>query len=128
VVARTRDVRNEPLDRGGVILEQLHAVAAPGLEVAEPRREVRGAGGQRIEGDGFDRALGAHLGLRLPDVARSARLLLDPAARDFKLLRIAFEAGFNSKSVFNIAFKKIAGISPSEFRRLLGDGAAGGDS
>jgi len=52
-------------------------------------------------------------------VDEAKRKLLDPAAKDFKLLRIAFEAGFNSKSVFNIAFKKNTGVSPSEFRRLL---------
>jgi ligand-binding sensor domain-containing protein/AraC-like DNA-binding protein len=53
-------------------------------------------------------------------VEEAKRKLLDPAAREFKLLRIAFESGFNSKSVFNSAFKKITGLSPSEFRRLLG--------
>ena len=52
-------------------------------------------------------------------VDEAKRKLVDPAAKDFKLLRIAFEAGFNSKSVFNIAFKKSTGVSPSEFRKLL---------
>jgi ligand-binding sensor domain-containing protein/AraC-like DNA-binding protein len=55
-------------------------------------------------------------------VEAAKRRLLDPAAREFKLLRIAFESGFNSKSVFNAAFKSHAGLSPSEFRRLLGGG------
>jgi ligand-binding sensor domain-containing protein/AraC-like DNA-binding protein len=53
-------------------------------------------------------------------VEEAKRRLLDPAARDFKLLRIAFESGFNSKSVFNGAFRHYTGLSPSEFRRLLG--------
>lgn len=52
-------------------------------------------------------------------VDEAKRKLVDPAARDFKLLRIAFETGFNSKSVFNGAFKKNTGVSPSEFRKLL---------
>ena len=56
-------------------------------------------------------------------VEEAKRLLLDPAAGDFKLLRVAFASGFNSKSVFNAAFKKHTGLSPSEFRRLLGNGA-----
>jgi AraC-like DNA-binding protein len=34
------------------------------------------------------------------------------------ILGIAFEAGFNSKTTFNNAFKKIMGISPGEFRDL----------
>ncbi len=53
-------------------------------------------------------------------IEEAKRLLLDPACRGYKLLRIAFESGFNSKSVFNAAFRKHAGASPSEFRRLLG--------
>lgn len=53
-------------------------------------------------------------------IEEAKRLLLDPASRGSKLLRIAFESGFNSKSVFNAAFRKHAGASPSEFRRLLG--------
>jgi AraC-like DNA-binding protein len=61
-------------------------------------------------------------------VEEAKRKLVDPAAREFKLLRIAFESGFNSKSVFNSAFRKSTGLSPSEFRKLLGDGAANGDS
>ena len=61
-------------------------------------------------------------------VDEARRKLLDPAAKDFKLLRIAFESGFNSKSVFNSAFKKGTGFSPSEFRRLLGDAVTGGRS
>lgn len=53
-------------------------------------------------------------------IEEAKRLLLDPASRGAKLLRIAFASGFNSKSVFNAAFRKHAGASPSEFRRLLG--------
>jgi len=41
-------------------------------------------------------------------------------SREDKLLKIAFESGFNSKSAFNSAFKKNTGFSPSEFRQRLG--------
>ena len=58
-------------------------------------------------------------------IEEAKRLLLDPASRGYKLLRIAFESGFNSKSVFNAAFRKHAGASPSEFRRLLGGDPGG---
>lgn len=56
-------------------------------------------------------------------IDEAKRRLLDPASNDFKLLRIAFESGFNSKSVFHAAFRKNTGLSPAEFRRLMGGGA-----
>jgi AraC-like DNA-binding protein len=42
--------------------------------------------------------------------------LLDPEARQFTILAIAFDAGFNSKTSFNTIFKKHAGRTPSEYR------------
>ncbi|MFC2443179.1 MAG: helix-turn-helix domain-containing protein, partial [Capnocytophaga ochracea] len=35
--------------------------------------------------------------------------------KNFNLLGLAYEAGFNSKSSFNQVFKKITGKTPSEF-------------
>ena len=45
------------------------------------------------------------------------RKILDPKEKDFVLLKIAYDAGFNSKSVFNAAFKKFTRMSPSEYRK-----------
>jgi ligand-binding sensor domain-containing protein/AraC-like DNA-binding protein len=58
-------------------------------------------------------------------IEEAKRKLLAIKAVDSKLLRIAFEAGFNSKSVFFSTFKKSTGLSPSEFRRLLGSNGTG---
>lgn len=44
------------------------------------------------------------------------RLLEDENYKKYTLTAIAFEAGFNSKSSFNSAFKEIAGMTPSEYR------------
>lgn len=36
---------------------------------------------------------------------------------DANVLRVAMESGFGSLSAFNKSFRKIAGMSPSDFRR-----------
>jgi AraC-like DNA-binding protein len=45
--------------------------------------------------------------------------IIDPSFRNFSLLGIAFECGFNSKSAFNRIFKQSTGITPSQFKKDL---------
>ncbi|NOS91919.1 MAG: AraC family transcriptional regulator [Cyclobacteriaceae bacterium] len=45
------------------------------------------------------------------------RLMVDPAAKNFNLLGIALEAGFKSKSTFNLIFKRFTGLTPTEYRK-----------
>lgn len=42
--------------------------------------------------------------------------IADPKKSHLTLLAIAFDAGFNSKTAFNRAFKKATGLSPSKYR------------
>jgi AraC-like DNA-binding protein len=49
-------------------------------------------------------------------VAAVERKMVDPATRDMTLLDMALACGFNSKSTFNAAFKRVHGISPSAWR------------
>jgi AraC-like DNA-binding protein len=47
------------------------------------------------------------------------RKIQDPNFKNYSLLGIALESSFNSKSVFNRAFKNLTGITPSKFRGSL---------
>lgn len=46
------------------------------------------------------------------------KLIHEDKSQNLTLIAIAYDAGFNSKSVFNEAFKKHAGMTPKEFKRL----------
>lgn len=50
------------------------------------------------------------------------RLLRDPKSADRKLLSIAFDAGFNTKTAFNNTFKKYTKTTPSEYRKEISKG------
>ena len=39
--------------------------------------------------------------------------------KDMSILNIAFDVGFNSKSSFNLVFKKTTGLTPSQFRKTI---------
>ena len=43
--------------------------------------------------------------------------LMDPEKTHLKILAVAFDAGFNSKTAFNTIFKKVTGKTPSEYRQ-----------
>lgn len=49
------------------------------------------------------------------------RRLVDPAHSHFTLTAIAFDSGFNSKSTFNAVFRRITGVTPSEYRKTVQD-------
>ncbi|MFY0602254.1 MAG: AraC family transcriptional regulator [Cyclobacteriaceae bacterium] len=45
------------------------------------------------------------------------RLMNLPVYRDYKILVLAQESGFNAKTTFNSAFKKVTGQTPSEYKK-----------
>jgi AraC-like DNA-binding protein len=49
-------------------------------------------------------------------VEEAKRLLLDSDNRNYTILSVGFEAGFNSKTTFNTVFKKFTGLTPTDFR------------
>jgi AraC-like DNA-binding protein len=49
-------------------------------------------------------------------IEESKRLLFSEKHAHLSMVGIAFEAGFNSKTAFNMAFKKMTGVSPTDFK------------
>lgn len=47
------------------------------------------------------------------------KLLSNPEKKDDKIMFLAYDAGFNSKTTFNTTFKKFTGQTPSEYRKSI---------
>ena len=50
-------------------------------------------------------------------IMESQKILRNPSFHQRTVLEVLYEVGFNSKSVFNNAFKKYTGMTPSQFRQ-----------
>ena len=50
-------------------------------------------------------------------VEEAKGMLNDPQKMNYKIASIAYDSGFNSLSTFNDVFRKIAGVTPSQFRK-----------
>lgn len=50
-------------------------------------------------------------------IEKAMELLTSPDRKEYTVLEILYEVGFNSKSSFNTAFKKHTGLTPTEYRR-----------
>lgn len=47
------------------------------------------------------------------------RIMTDKKNKKFTILSLAYESGFNSKSTFNSSFKKLTGLTPSEYMKSI---------
>jgi AraC-like DNA-binding protein len=47
------------------------------------------------------------------------KMMTDEKKKNYTLLAIAYECGFNSKSTFNTLFKNYTGLTPSDFRKKI---------
>lgn len=56
-----------------------------------------------------------------------AKKLLIEDNRNYKILAIAYEVGFNSKATFNRVFKKFTNLTPSEFKEKFSPPSANGE-
>jgi AraC-like DNA-binding protein len=47
------------------------------------------------------------------------KLMTDPSKKNYNLLGLAMDAGFKSKSTFNLIFKRVTGLTPTEYKNNL---------
>jgi AraC-like DNA-binding protein len=52
-------------------------------------------------------------------IEEAKKLILNPKMSHFNLIGIAYEVGFNSKTVFNTTFKKYTELTPTEFKKTM---------
>ena len=52
-------------------------------------------------------------------IEEAKNILKDSSKKEFTVLEILYEVGFNSKSSFNTAFKKHTGLTPTQFRKSI---------
>ena len=57
--------------------------------------------------------------LNIHRIEKVKSLLASEDAKKYTLVTLAADAGFNSKSSFNATFKKVVGLTPSEYRKRL---------
>jgi AraC-like DNA-binding protein len=51
-------------------------------------------------------------------IEESKKYIHDESYSNRTLLAVAYDAGFNSKSVFNASFRKLTGMTPKEYKRM----------
>ncbi len=49
-------------------------------------------------------------------ISEATHILIDPSKQHFRIIDIAYEVGFNSKSTFNTAFKKYTQLTPTQYK------------
>jgi len=127
---RRRSLRRSPLPGGEVTtwktrLQEFMAEEKPHLDPSLQLPDLADKLGlsvhqlSQIINEGFGRNFREFInGLRIEE---ARRLLTDPRSREYKLLTVAFESGFNSKATFNQVFRKLTGMTPSEYREKHAD-------
>jgi len=73
----------------------------------------------------LSRIINEHMGKSFNDyingyrIEEAGKMLADPVESQKTILEIAYDTGFYSKSVFNTAFKKFTGLTPSQYKKKV---------
>ena len=99
------------------LMEEDKLYLDPGLTLKKLAHELR------IHPNHLSRIINERFSLSYNDfvnryrIAEAQKMLSDLQNKDMNILDIVYETGFYSKSVFNTAFKKFMGKTPSEYRK-----------
>jgi ligand-binding sensor domain-containing protein/AraC-like DNA-binding protein len=131
IMARRRKIRAEKYKRSTLTIPKSKAYLERVLQLMNEEKPYldselslqKLASRVEITKEDLSQVINEHLGCNFNNFINRYRIeeaqqkLLDPRENQFVLLKIAFDVGFNSKSVFNAAFKKFTGVSPSQYRK-----------
>lgn len=108
------------------ILAKLNTYVSEGQPYTDPELTVNKlADTINVHPKALSQAINTQLGSNFSDYINSLRIayvkerLESPADESQTIVEVMYDAGFNSRSVFNTLFKKKTGLTPSEYRKQL---------
>ena len=113
----TKDESDRVLDELNVFMETQKPFLIPRLSVGELAKNMG------VTARTLSQVINSRLGKNFLDFINSYRveeakkLITASGSNGRTILEIALESGFNSKSVFNKAFRKHAGVTPKDFKK-----------
>ena len=112
------DKADEIVSQLRILMEKEKLFLDPELSLRELSKRLN------IHYNHISRIINEKFGLSYNDFVNKYRIdevkrkLADPEEKNKTVLEIMYETGFYSKSVFNTAFKKFIGITPSKYRKM----------
>lgn len=109
----------ELIDRMLVYMEEKKPYLDPELSLSNLARDLN------INRSQLSQLINSRIGDNFYDfvnkyrVEQVKKLISDPKMKNYNLLGIALEAGFKSKSTFNLIFKRFTGLTPTGYRKNL---------
>jgi adenylate cyclase len=117
-------IAQRDMDKAKAVFTQLEAFMATDLPYLNPALTLRSLAGQiQIHPNQLSWVLNEYARKNFNAfinhyrIEHFKKLATDPANAHISLIGLAYESGFNSKTVFNTAFKKEVGMTPSAYQK-----------